>query len=70
VDSTDTAVGSNLTCAATTGEFTYIAAWASTATAAADGALAAVALTVDTADWVRGTATAEERAAAFLRCDF
>jgi hypothetical protein len=57
-------------CAATTGEFTYLAAYAATATNVADGALAAVSLTADTADWVRGTATAEERTTAFIRCDF
>lgn len=70
VDSTDTAAGSKLTCAATTGECTYLAAYAVTATNVADGALVGVAMTTDTADFVRGTATAEEQATVFIRCDF
>lgn len=69
--------GTFLTTGATTGEFTVAAIAADVATVInatnstfGEARLAAIALTADSTDHVRGTATAEERATIFVRCDF
>jgi len=71
VDSTDTAAGNMLLTGATTGECTRALATAVNGTDATtgEGTLVGCALTAD-ASGTRGTATTEEFATAFIRCDF
>lgn len=71
VNSTDTAAGNLLVTGATTGEATRLLATDANATNATFGIgqLVGFALTADSTDHVRGTATAEERATIFVRCD-
>lgn len=71
VSSTDTAAGDLLVTGATTGEFTRLTVASANATNATFGIgqLAGVAMTVDSTDHIRGTATAEERATIWVRCD-
>lgn len=71
VTSTDTAAGDLLLTGATTGEWTRALATTINGTDSTQsiGALAGFALTADSTDHIRGTATAEERATIWVRCD-